>query len=361
MSQLLRKRDNTISIIKGIGIILMVIGHSSCPDWLCNFIYIFHVPLFFITAGYFYKACDDFSKLSSFITKRLKKLYFPYIKWSLAFLLLHNLFYYLNIYSADIGHYNYEKLLHNGMYILLTMGCNEQLLGAFWFLKTLLLASCSVAIMDFLAHKITKQDAKINNYVFLIVFIILTFISKTYQISLPVIGEVSGVCLGISFFVSGALIKQHNISLKKYQTFAILFIVFALSLIQPCNMFTPSAILSIMFFFCATITFIAIYNLIKSFKINSSKLVYIGEHTMIILALHFLCFKLISLLKIYCYDYPIKDLSCFPVIKDNNSFMWILYSIAGIAIPLLIEHIYIKIKSKIYEYTCNRSQRTVGK
>ena len=361
MSYLLQKRDNAISIIKGIGIILMVIGHSGCPDWLHNIIYMFHVPLFFITAGYFYKACDDFSKLSRFIIKRLKGLYIPFIKWSLAFLLLHNLFYYLNIYSADIGHYNYDKLLQNAKNIILEMRSCGQMLGAFWFLKTLFLASCGVAIMDFITHKIIRLNTKYNSYAYLIIFIILTVLTKMYAISLPIIGESSRICLGISFFISGTLIKQYNISLKKYQAFAILFIVFALSIIQPCNMFTPSALLSILFFFCATITFIAIYNLIKSFKINSSKLVYIGEHTMIILALHFLCFKLISLLKIYCYDYPIKDLSCFPVITDNNSFMWILYSIAGIAIPLLIEHIYIKIKSKIYEYTCNRSQRTVGK
>ena len=205
---------------------LYVEGHIYIFCIVYNFIYIFHVPLFFITAGYFYKACDDFSKLSSFIIKRLKGLYIPFIKWSLAFLLLHNLFYYLNIYSADIGHYNYDKLLHNGMYILLTMGCNGELLGGFWFLKTLLLASCSVAIMDFITHKIIRLNTKYNSYAYLIIFIILTVLTKMYTISLPIIGELSRVCLGISFFVSGALIKQHNISLKKYQTFAILFIVF---------------------------------------------------------------------------------------------------------------------------------------
>ena len=149
--------------------------------------------------------------------------------------------------------------------------------------------------------------------------------------------------------------------MKIYQIISIFIIVFILSLIHPCNMFTASPILSMLFFISAIVMFVALHNFIKFFKRESSKLIYIGEHTMIILALHFLCFKLVSLLKIYCYNYPIEDLSCFPVITDNNSFMWILYSIAGIAIPLLIEHIYIKIKSKIYEYTCNWSQRTVGK
>ena len=356
-----KKRDNTISIIKGVGIVLMVIGHSGCPEWLRNFIYMFHVPLFFITAGYFYKGCNDFSKLGTFIIKRFKGLYIPFVKWSLAFLILHNLFCSLDIYSTDIGSYNFRQLLSNGKNIMLKMTGNGQLLGAFWFLKTLLLASCCVSVIDFITHKITIKNGNTKRYILLFLFIISTVISKKYSISLPIIDDLSRICLGAAFFISGTIIKQLNISLKVYQVIAIFIIVLGVSIIQPCNMFTPSPILSIVFFTCSIITFLAIHNLIKFVKTGSSKMVYIGEHTMIILALHFLCFKLISLLKIYCYDYPIEDLSCFPVITDNNSFMWILYSIAGIAIPLLIEHIYIKIKSKIYEYTCNRSQRTVGK
>ena len=70
---------------------------------------------------------------------------------------------------------------------------------------------------------------------------------------------------------------------------------------------------------------------------------------MIILALHFLCFKLVSLIKIYIYGLPIEYLSKFPVIEEYNSYMWILYSIIGIAIPLLVEHTYIKIKQKTNE------------
>ena len=47
------KRDSVISITKGIAIILMVIGHAEAPELLTNFIYTFHMPLFFIAAGYF--------------------------------------------------------------------------------------------------------------------------------------------------------------------------------------------------------------------------------------------------------------------------------------------------------------------
>lgn len=45
-------RKRWIDIAKGIGIILMVIGHADAPRLLKNWIYGFHMPLFFIIAGY---------------------------------------------------------------------------------------------------------------------------------------------------------------------------------------------------------------------------------------------------------------------------------------------------------------------
>ena len=47
-------RNTVIAIAKGIAIILMVIGHADAPGLLTNFIYTFHMPLFFMAAGYFF-------------------------------------------------------------------------------------------------------------------------------------------------------------------------------------------------------------------------------------------------------------------------------------------------------------------
>ena len=45
-------REVLYDVIKGIGIILMVIGHT-CGQPLYNWIYSFHMPLFFIISGLF--------------------------------------------------------------------------------------------------------------------------------------------------------------------------------------------------------------------------------------------------------------------------------------------------------------------
>ena len=47
------KHLNWIDLAKGIGIILVLIGHSKfLPITLKNYIYSFHMPLFFILSGY---------------------------------------------------------------------------------------------------------------------------------------------------------------------------------------------------------------------------------------------------------------------------------------------------------------------
>ena len=77
-------RDTTFDIMKSIGIIAMIIGHLSIPADCRKFIFIWHMPLFFIISGYFYKqvaAKDLMIKLS-------KSLIRPYVITSAVLLLI---------------------------------------------------------------------------------------------------------------------------------------------------------------------------------------------------------------------------------------------------------------------------------
>ena len=98
----MQKRNTIISICKAFAIILMVIGHADCPPALLSFIYEFHMPLFFITAGYFFST-KYLNDEKGFIVKRFKGLYIPFLKWSIFFLLLHNVFFKLDIINDKYG------------------------------------------------------------------------------------------------------------------------------------------------------------------------------------------------------------------------------------------------------------------
>ena len=95
-------RDDSVSIAKAFAIMLMVLAHTWFMDMGNKWINMFHMPLFFFMAGYCFedKYLTDFK---SFAIKRVTGLYKPFVKWSLVFLVLHNVFFYLNIYNCDYG------------------------------------------------------------------------------------------------------------------------------------------------------------------------------------------------------------------------------------------------------------------
>ena len=95
-------RDKCIDVLRGIGIIFVVVGHSGCPNGLCKLIYMSHMPLFFITSGYFLSDAK-LDLTTNFLTNKIKNLYFPFLFYSLLFLFFHNFFFDLGIIDTTLG------------------------------------------------------------------------------------------------------------------------------------------------------------------------------------------------------------------------------------------------------------------
>lgn len=75
-------RDRTLDIVKGIGIVLVVLGHTS--NILHNWIYSFHMPLFFMLSGMFHKNEKNYKE---FLDKKIKSLLVPYFTFGIVLLL----------------------------------------------------------------------------------------------------------------------------------------------------------------------------------------------------------------------------------------------------------------------------------
>ena len=74
----IKRTSNRITYVdafKGIGIILMIMGHISFGELFSKFIHAFHMPLFFIASGYLYKKMP----VGGVIYKRIKRFILPYI------------------------------------------------------------------------------------------------------------------------------------------------------------------------------------------------------------------------------------------------------------------------------------------
>ena len=116
----MEKQIDFISICKGIGIILVVLGHLNIGEYWHQVIYSFHMPLFFFISGYLFK--NIYLEIpKEFLLKKAKTLYIPFVKWALIFLLLHNVFVYFHI---EKGMYDIKDYLIGGANILLF--CNKE-------------------------------------------------------------------------------------------------------------------------------------------------------------------------------------------------------------------------------------------
>lgn len=352
-----RTHNNFIAIAKAIGIISVVVWHSRPPKEIGILLMFYAVPLFFFTSGYFYKPSQDKDELRTSYLKRFKGLYLPFLKWSLVFLLLHNIFFHLNIYNGVYGFegqvselYNWKDFIKKGVHIIFKVGDVEQLLGAFWFIRALLFSSLMVATIQF----ILRGYVQINRYVAAVLLLGLSFVSLYFHLRVPYIGSLYILFFSSFFYVVGYC--YHKIESDRCYSVIAFIISTVLTgsgliyfdhvagvLENGVEDILPYAIFAI----SGTIMVLNISKRIEHFKVKSF-FYYVGNNTMIILAMYLLAFKVISLIKISYYGIHSERLAEFPVIEQNNNWWWIAYALVGVGIPLILSKCYNVLIQRLY-------------
>jgi fucose 4-O-acetylase-like acetyltransferase len=376
------KRETVISICKGIAIILMVIAHAEAPGWLCKFIFEFHMPLFFITAGYFF-SLKYLNDEATFVKKRVKGLYWPFVKWAVFFLIIHNWMFDLGVLNETYGNemggvthpYTWHQIQQNLWNIVTAMGGYDQFLcGAFWFFRGLFVAS----ILYLIIYKVLDSSLKSARWKkaipYLICLVMLLLCAwKTHQ-GLKVITLVQGGyrdMMGCFFFGCGFIFRQYADRYRRsmsrhYAAFwsSIVFgiVVFLFSKYLTANMNWRSTFVQFLSLpLPAILGFLMTYNLScwldKHDNILKRFLVYTGDHTLYVFIFHIVSYKVVSLLKIWYYGLDPKQIGCHMVIHEHSQEdqFWILYTIAGVALPLIGIWLYEKGKEKIKGYRASSS------
>ena len=364
------KRDTTISICKGIAIILMVIAHAEAPGWLCKFIFEFHMPLFFITAGYFFslRYLDD---EATFVKKRIKGLYWPFVKWSVFFLIIHNWMFDIGVLNERYGNemggvthpYTWHQIQQNLWNIFTAMGGYDQFLcGAFWFFRGLFVAS----ILYLILYKVIG-NRKATPYLICLLMLVLCG-WKTHE-GLRIVTLVQGGyrdMMGCFFFGCGFIFRQfvdrynqwasrYHASIWSTALFGIVVGLFSVYLTANMNWrSTYTQFLSLPV--PALLGFLMTYNISSWIDKHEGKLkqflTYTGDHTLYIFIFHIVSYKVVSLIKIWYYGLDIHQIGCHMVIHEysQQDYFWILYTIAGVGIPLGFTILNDKIKERIREY-----------
>lgn len=88
----------------------------------------------------------------------------------------------------------------------------------------------------------------------------------------------------------------------------------------------------------------------------SNVLTYIGQNTMSVLVLHFIAFKVVSIIHIKLNNLSIEKLGDFPVLNTDNKILWVYYFICGFMLPLMIQLVYRKMKRTVISNVIRRQK-----
>lgn len=286
------------------------------------------------------------NKPSEFIKKRIKSLYIPFVTFETIFLLFHNLFVKIGFYGVFSNvslMLSYKDFIVNFIK-LLTLGYGEQLAGPLWFLISLL----EINVIFFLILKLSNKISDKYAWIYCGIIVILLYLVGCY-IRLP--RMISQSCIGLLFYTFGFFYKKNESKIK------FKFIYFMISLITLifCSIFNIIDISRLMIKYkmllivsglCGTYVVLYLSNKLKF--LNNKLILYCGEKTLYILALHCLFFKFVMLIEIMIYNTDRSYLSLFPVYQQNH--LWtIIFTVIGtlgpILVKLLIDLLNLKIKN----------------
>lgn len=359
-----QRRDNTVTLVKAIGIILMVVGHVVASDLVVRkAIFTFHMPLFFIMSGYCFNE-KYLVNAKQFIIRKIKGIYVPFVLFSLPFLAMHNVLCYWNVYYPDFL-YEWKDFAWHTSRIVTRMSHNEGLLGTFWFLKELFWGNVIFyAIYRLIKKAIGQWKLKIGDWIkgqgaewlTVIGLFALTEITSIFNLRGPYF-TVTFLSVYAAFFIAvGHLWKKAEWKCDQWWVWVIgiasvlIEAVFAERVAMKYQ--TPLSLVyyAIPAIFGTMVVYYICRLLIKC--VSDYKwpvLNFIGEHTLSVMALHFSAFKLVTYLHIRLHDLPIENLQAFPVLEDyaNTGGGIFVYSIVGLVVPLCMAWMWLKIKGKI--------------
>lgn len=170
---------DSLDILKGIGIILVVVGHMIGNQlYIRPWIYAFHMPLFFMVSGYCFNIAKH-PKWLSFAMSRVWSLLVPCALYTVISLVVSP------EYICEGKYYELKTLLP----------------GALWFLPILF-------IVEVLGYNIASYKANIKIIIMLICAVLAT---SFHCLELPLTYRLVQIPMCLLFYLSGSLLRKYII------------------------------------------------------------------------------------------------------------------------------------------------------
>lgn len=317
LTQIDSNRVEYVDVLRGIGIILMILGHIGFGATFDIYIHAFHMPLFFFVSGFFYQK-DSHITFKEFLKKISKQLLIPYLFWGIFCIIFYT------IYTRG----NKEILLISLKQMFTINNNGFPIAGALWFLSCMFF--CKI-ILYVLGKNIKKET--IFGSICILLMIIGIYFQKIFNIRLWYSIDTAFVGVGLIYlgYLFNRFKLQDKIVPKNLLVMIILFIINYFCIIKTnyVNMRTdtyPNILLFLFNFIVSQIVYISISKiLLKYNKINlvTRFLKFIGKNSICFLCLNELVIFTLSKLfiKIKLTDFIFNNLIISPYLY--NAFIFI--------------------------------------
>lgn len=341
----------------------MVFRHAGGP--FSDFVLLFHMAIFFIASGWLLnlKYSQDTRSVLTYIKKKLKGLWIPYIGFKVTYVILNNLFIKLNIYSN-----NPELLQEKGMdarYIHLTqpMGIAEtgkeiikvllfqgstDMGGALWFFNSLFFVLVLYMIMQFILSRVLKDShIELAQLFVATIFLIVGYFCQRRGISAHGLDRV------LSFYILiylGHVFRKYGVYQRKVKpvilfvsSIVILLLMYHHGSINLSGNTYPNLAFLIVASVAGWTMLYSLGTMLQNVHIITNGLQYISIHSVPIVGMHFLCFKIVSLIAVLALGMKMYMIAAFPVLELPGAW-WLFYTVVGITVPLVADRIWSEIR-----------------
>jgi fucose 4-O-acetylase-like acetyltransferase len=346
--------------LKAIGIVLIVVGHSSGGGIINNLWdgwfppYSFHVPLFVFVAGYFY---EEILSAARYVWKRFRRLVIPFYAWNLFYGILITILVYTGF--TNVG--NPITLQNFFINPWTTADSGYAFNSMTWFAIWLFSVQA--------VYTIIRKTIKLRNEYGLFVGCLAAGLTGTYLSTIglysqPLDAQLIKLLFGLPFIQLGYL---YRVKLEKYDkpsikslilVFIIQGVIIAVFPSQfPFGFVVAGGVFNNVYLpFITSLTGIYFWlqvSAILSSKLGSIKVLrYIGNHTWDIMVHHIFAFWLLSTF-FFAIAAPAFNVAQYRTnilyvyaINGDTHFL-ILYVFVGLVVPLLIFMIQSKIRVEL--------------
>lgn len=329
-------RNKTYDVLKGLLIILVVMGHTQFFGH--DFVFLFHMGCFFIISGYFFdfKKVENKKELIDYIKRKIKGLYIPFVLYNIFFIICNNLLFKIN-FTSD--YFSLFTMIKRIALTLLFYG-RTNLTDSTWFLQSLFFISAGYGIVSYLLRNNENKIAILG--IISVLLSLIGFILNKINFNIYQIGT---ICSSFILFYIGHMGKHIKLNKFNKEYLKIVLFGFSIGYLLILNNILRGYIIRVMqnqiynpliYISASVFGFIMMYLLadfISNRKKIATNLSFLGRNTMPILCLHITSFKLVTLIEILCSNIEIEKLSIVPV-YDNK--YWIILTIVGTIVPIVI-------------------------